>query len=99
MVGLFAGLAEVCATVVFLKLDGEMQHAFVWFVMGFPILLVFAFFLTLNFNSKVFYAPTDFTSDDAFLRVHGIPTPDPAPGPKRTKKKTDASDATEQTSQ
>lgn len=34
-------------------LSGTIQETFVWYVMLFPVLLVLAFFLTLNFNHVV----------------------------------------------
>jgi hypothetical protein len=35
--------------------------------MGLPLLLVILFFITLNFNPKVLYAPSDFQNEDNFL--------------------------------
>lgn len=35
--------------------------------MLFPFLLVVLFFLTLNFNARVLYAPSDFQTDESFL--------------------------------
>jgi hypothetical protein len=60
VVGLFSSIAEVAGTIVLLKLPPELQSLFIWFVMLFPVLLVVAFFLTLNFNPTVLYAPSDF---------------------------------------
>ncbi|MGB7548968.1 MAG: hypothetical protein WBM14_14570 [Terracidiphilus sp.] len=67
IIAIFACLAEVAGTVAMAAVNKELQGTFVWFVMGFPILLVLLFFLTLNFNPKVLYAPSDFRSDDGFL--------------------------------
>ena len=49
----------------------HVQATFVWFLMGFPVLLVLAFFVTLNWNHKVLYAPSDYRDDSSFLRVLG----------------------------
>jgi hypothetical protein len=60
VVGVFAGIAEVSGAVVLPMLSGEVQEKFVWFVMGLPVLLIAAFFLTLNLNPKCLYAPSDY---------------------------------------
>jgi len=67
IIAIFAGLAEVVGTVVLAHLDKDLQSIFIWFVMAFPTTLVLAFFVTLNFNHSVLYAPSDFRDDDAFL--------------------------------
>lgn len=67
IIAIFAALAEVAGTVALATLGAELQALFIWFVMGFPILLVVAFFLTLNFNPKVLYAPSDFKDEENFL--------------------------------
>lgn len=69
IIAIFAGLAEIAGTVAIRLVSAELQHVFVWFVMGFPVLLVCLFFLTLNFNSTVLYAPSDFRDDESFLNV------------------------------
>jgi len=68
LIGVFAGLAQVFATGVlpFLKSEG-LQFTFVWFVMLFPALLVIAFFLTLNFNPRVLYSPSDWREEEHFF--------------------------------
>ena len=60
IIAIFAALAEVAETVALAMADEQIQATFVWFVMGFPLLLVISFFLTQNFNSRVLYAPSDF---------------------------------------
>jgi hypothetical protein len=67
VVALFAALAEVAGTIALATVEKDLQHTFVWFVMGFPILLVVLFFATLNFNPKVLYAPSDFRNEENFL--------------------------------
>jgi hypothetical protein len=69
IIAIFAGLAEIAGTVAIRLVSSDLQHVFVWFVMGFPVLLVCLFFLTLNFNSTVLYAPSDFRDDESFLNV------------------------------
>jgi hypothetical protein len=69
LIAVFAGLAEVAATGVLPVLKGPVQMTFVWYVMLFPILLVIAFFLTLNFNHRVLYSPSDFRDEKYFLET------------------------------
>lgn len=74
IIAIFAGLAEVSGTVVLPFLNPESQHLYVWFLMFFPGLLISIFFLTLNFNHTVLYAPSDFKDEDNFLKLFGKPT-------------------------
>jgi hypothetical protein len=69
IIALFAGLAEIAGTVALATVNKELQPIFVWFVMGFPVLLVVLFFATLNFNPKVLYAPSDFRDEENFLNT------------------------------
>ena len=39
--------------------------------MFFPVYLVGAFFLILNYNHKVLYAPSDYKNEDNFLKSFG----------------------------
>ena len=67
IIAIFATLAEIAGTVSLGLVDKSLQSVFVWFVMLFPILLVAVFFVTLNFNPKVLYAPGDFRDDKSFI--------------------------------
>lgn len=69
IIAIFAGLAEIAGTTALALVDKELQNVFIWFVMGFPFLLVCLFFLTLNFNPTVLYAPADFDDESNFLRI------------------------------
>src|SRR5215208_3382221 len=71
IIAIFAALAEVAGTVALGIVAKEMQIIFIWFVMLFPTLLVVLFFVTLNFNPKVLYAPSDFRDEENFLNVLG----------------------------
>ncbi|MFN8312363.1 MAG: hypothetical protein U0289_06120 [Cyclobacteriaceae bacterium] len=65
VISIFASLTEiVCGTVTPFISDSQNQSIFLIFVIGFPILLIILFFITLNFNHKVLYAPSDFTESD-----------------------------------
>jgi len=69
IVAIFAALAEIAGTVALAAVDKSVQGTFIWFVMGFPLLLVLVFFATLNFNAKVLYAPSDFEKEENFLET------------------------------
>jgi len=71
IIAIFAALAEIAGTVAIKLVNPELQYIFIWFVMLFPVLIVILFFLTLNFNPKVLYAPSDFRDEGNFLNVVG----------------------------
>lgn len=71
----FAAIAEISGTIILPFITPENQAIFIWFLMIFPIFLVGAFFLTLNFNHKTLYAPSDYENQDDFLKLFGIVTP------------------------
>ena len=69
IIAIFAGIAEVSGTVVLPFIAASNQQLFIYFLIAFPVLLVILFFLTLNFNNKVLYAPSDYQDEERFLRV------------------------------
>jgi len=68
IIAIFAAIAEISGTIVLPFIAPENQATYVWFLIIFPILLIILFFLTLNFNHKVLYAPSDYQNEDNFLR-------------------------------
>jgi len=68
IIAIFAAIAEISGTVVLPFISPGNQAIYVWFLIVFPILLILLFFLTLNFNHKVLYAPSDYQNEDNFLR-------------------------------
>ena len=66
VIAIFAGIAEVSGTAVLPLLEKYTQKLFIWFIMGFPLLLVVAFFLILYFKNYVLYAPSDFKDENLF---------------------------------
>lgn len=72
VIAVFAALAEINATVSIGLIDKELQSIFIWFVIAFPTLLIVAFFITLNFNTKSLYSPSDYQQDDSFLDILNI---------------------------
>ncbi len=69
IIAIFAGLAEVASTAALAVADKEVQLLLVWFVMLFPVFLGVLFFVTLNFNPQVLYAPSDFQNEENFLNL------------------------------
>jgi hypothetical protein len=67
IIAIFAGIAEVSGTIVLPFISQANQQTFLYFLIGFPILLVLAFFATLNFNHSVLYAPSDYKDEQNFL--------------------------------
>ncbi len=73
IIGFFSAIAEIALTVALIYVPSGLQSTFIWFVMLFPVFLVSLFFLTLNFNSKVLYAPSDFQNEENFmLTINGV---------------------------
>lgn len=56
---IFAGLSEASATGVLPYLDADTRQIYIWFLIAFPSALVLLFFLTLNFNHKALYGPSN----------------------------------------
>ena len=63
VISIFAAITEVMGIGVLPFVSQTNQSTFLWFLIGFPLILVIMFFLTLNFNHKVLYAPSDYRED------------------------------------
>lgn len=69
IIAIFSGIAELTGTVVLPLIEPDVQYIYVWFLMGFPVLLVCLFFATLNWNHVVLYAPSDYADQKDFWRL------------------------------
>lgn len=69
IIAIFAALSETSAAVSMPFLDNNEREIYVWFLISFPFYLLFLFFLTLNFNYRSLYAPSDFNKGKHFLKV------------------------------
>ena len=67
IIAIFAGIVEISSTTVLPFIALDIQNIYIWFLIGFPTLLVVCFFITLNFNNTVLYAPSDYKEDKSFL--------------------------------
>lgn len=70
IIGIFAGIVEISANLVLPWLEPVSQNTYMWFLMLFPAGLVVIFFLTLNFNHVVLYAPSDYNDDKGFMQAN-----------------------------
>ena len=69
VIAIFAGTAEISGTAVLPFLGANSQEIYLWFLMLFPFALITLFFITLNWNHKVLYAPSDFQDEDNFVNI------------------------------
>ncbi|WP_148169485.1 hypothetical protein [Pseudomonas chlororaphis] len=67
VISIFAAIAEISGTSVLPFIEQSNQSTYIWFLMLFPFFLVGIFFLTLNFNHKALYAPSDYKNEKNFL--------------------------------
>ncbi|QAX86659.1 hypothetical protein C2E19_23665 [Pseudomonas sp. DTU12.3] len=65
----FAFISESSAAVSLPFLGDREREMYIWFLMSFPFYLLLLFFITLNFNYRSLYAPSDFDKDDSFLKL------------------------------
>ncbi|WAJ38739.1 hypothetical protein OU800_05790 [Pseudomonas sp. GOM7] len=69
VIAIFAGIAEISGAMVLPHIAPNNQELFIWFLMIFPFTLVILFFITLNWNYKVLYAPSDFQNEEHFVNL------------------------------
>lgn len=69
VIAIFAFISETSAAVSLPFLDNAEREIYIWFLISFPFYLLFLFFITLNFNYRSLYAPSDFDNDNNFLKA------------------------------
>jgi len=69
IIAIFAGIAEVSGTTVLPFITPQNQNIFIYFLIIFPTVLVIVFFITLNFNNKALYAPSDFSNEENYIKM------------------------------
>lgn len=69
IIAVFALITETSAAVSLPFLDNEERKIYIWLLISFPFFLSFLFFITLNFNYRSLYAPSDFEDDKNFLKA------------------------------
>jgi hypothetical protein len=76
VIAIFAAIAEISGTTVLPFIEADNQNIYIWFLIFFPIFLVGIFFLTLNFNHRVLYAPSDYKDEKNFVNPYGKASPE-----------------------
>ncbi|MFZ3281483.1 hypothetical protein [Pseudomonas sp.] len=69
VIAIFAAISEASAAVSLPFLNNDDREFYVWFLITFPFYLLFLFFMTLNFNYRSLYSPSDFETDKSFLKA------------------------------
>lgn len=72
MVSVFAAISEVAMAYVITTLPDKLQEIFIWFVMGFPTVLVFIFFFILYKKPAVFFSPGDYKKEELYVSSIGL---------------------------
>jgi hypothetical protein len=70
IIAIFAAIVEASALASLPFLKEQSQDIYTWFLVGFPPFLTLLFFITLNFNYKVLYSPSDYTNETDFLTIY-----------------------------
>lgn len=76
MVSVFAAISEVAMAYVITTLPDKLQEIFIWFVMGFPTVLVFIFFFILYKKPAVFFSPGDYKKEELYVSSIGLSGPE-----------------------
>lgn len=69
VIAIFATLSETSAAISLPFLDNKEREVYIWFLISFPFYLLLLFFITLNFNYRSLYAPSDFEKGKHFIKV------------------------------
>lgn len=69
IIAIFAATIEASALASLPLLESDNQYIYTWFLIGFPPFLTLLFFVTLNFNNRALYSPSDFTDQENFLKT------------------------------
>lgn len=69
IIAIFAAITETSAAVSLPFLDNDDRNVYIWFLISFPFCLILLFFVTLNFNYKALYSPSDFGKAKHFLKI------------------------------
>ncbi len=71
VISLLIAIVEMALAYPVTKLSGSSQTEFVHFMVGFPLLLMILFFVTVWFRPGHLYSPKDYASPTDFLRGIG----------------------------
>ncbi len=68
LIAIFATLSETSAAISLPFLDDQDREYYLWFLISFPFYLLLLFFITLNFNYRSLYSPSDFSKSKHFIK-------------------------------
>jgi len=74
LIAIFATLSETSAAISLPFLDDQDREYYLWFLISFPFYLLLLFFVTLNFNYRSLYSPSDFRKNKHFVKTMDDPT-------------------------
>lgn len=69
LIAIFATLSETSAAISLPFLDDQDREYYLWFLISFPFYLLLLFFVTLNFNYRSLYSPSDFRKNKHFVKT------------------------------
>ncbi|KKA09190.1 hypothetical protein VP02_05265 [Pseudomonas ogarae] len=69
LIAIFATLSETSAAISLPFLDDQDREYYLWFLISFPFYLLLLFFITLNFNYRSLYSPSDFRKNKHFIKT------------------------------
>ncbi|UZE22569.1 hypothetical protein LOY67_21455 [Pseudomonas sp. B21-056] len=69
LIAIFATLSETSAAISLPFLDDQDRKYYLWFLISFPFYLLLLFFVTLNFNYRSLYSPSDFRKNKHFVKT------------------------------
>lgn len=72
IIAIFAGITEIMCTFALAAVSEKNEIWIIIFLVSFPPVLVVMFFLTLNFNHKVLYAPSDYANEANFMMASNL---------------------------
>ncbi|WP_241801831.1 hypothetical protein [Pseudomonas corrugata] len=73
LIAIFATLSETSAAISLPFLDDQDRKYYLWFLISFPFYLLLLFFITLNFNYRSLYSPSDFRKNKHFVKTMDDP--------------------------
>lgn len=73
VIAIFATLSETSAAISLPFLENTEREVYVWFLISFPFYLLLLFFVTLNFNYRSLYAPSDYEKGEHFINALDSP--------------------------
>lgn len=87
-IGLIYGFASLLLTVAAGRLSHDERMPLIWFMVGFPVLVLAAFYRLVTAHHEKLYAPEDFRDDQSFLEAL-----DPGAARQRTQEKLETTEA------